>query len=119
MKSTVGKKTIISIMVGLLVMMSNVAFAATSCSNMKIIKTGSKVVGTEVLNSVRVKRTNSACGNMNGTELRTFNFSSEISDAGLATALTAFSLGLKVFLVVTNNNAADGTTVENIQVTAQ
>ena len=38
------------------------------------------------------------------------------ADAGLATALTAFSLGKNVYLVLTDNNAANGTTVENIQI---
>ena len=117
MKSTVVKRTISCVMVGLLVMMSSAAFAATNCSNMKIVKTGTKVVGSDTINSVRVQRTTSACGDMNATELRTFNFPDTNADAGLATALTAFSLGKTVYLTVTNNNAQSGTTIENIQIT--
>jgi len=96
----------------------NSAFATVICSDMKIVKAGAKVIGGAKVNVVRVMIGSGSCGNMTTTEARTFNFSDANADSGLATALTALSLGQNIYLVLTDDNAAVGTTVETIQVAA-
>lgn len=101
------------------VMAGTGAFAAVECLDMQVIKTGSKVIGGAQVNVIRAKPATGTCGNMTTTSNpRTFNFSDVNGDAGLATALTALSLGQNVYLYLTDDNAVAGTTVEIIQISA-
>lgn len=119
MKKNMPKIGLVSALVGLFVMVTTSTFAATVCSDMKIVKTGTKVIGGAQVNVVRAKRASAAtCGNMTTADIRTFNFSATNGDAGLATALTALSLGQNVYMVLTSDTAAAGTTVEIIQISA-
>lgn len=118
MNKTMCKVGLIVTVAAVFMMASTSVFASVVCSDMKIVKAGAKIIGGQKVNVVRVVIATGTCGNMTSTGARTFNFSSTNADAGLATALTALSLGQNVYLVLTDNNAANGTTVETIQVAA-
>lgn len=92
------------------------AFAAIECYDMKVVLTGTNIVGGAQVNVVRVERGSTACGTMTTGERRTFNFSDANGDAGLATALTAYSLGNPVYLVLQNDSALNATGVVAIMV---
>lgn len=120
MKRTISKLALLFATVGFVMTISHTAFGAARCGNMEITKVGTKVIGTVQFNSIRVKRTSDAtCGTMGTNTLRSFNFAEANGDAGLATALTALSLGRKVLLDLTSDDAEAGTTIENIQIEEQ
>ncbi len=117
MKKTKLKLGVLLVTIAAFMMTTASAFAAIECFDMKVIMTGTKLVAGSQVNIIRVQRGSTACGDMTTTDRRTFNFSSVNGDAGLAAALTAYSLGQNVYLILTDNNAAVGTTAETIMVT--
>ena len=118
MKMNTLKIGLVGVLAAVFMMINTSAFAAVECTNMKVIKTGTKVISGAQVNVVRAQIGSGTCGNMTASDKRTFNFSDVNGDAGLATSLTALSLGQNVYLVLTDANAANGTTVEIIQISA-
>ena len=119
MKMNALKLGLFSAIVVLSMLMVSTSFAATKCADMKIAKIGTKTIGGLQVNTMAASLASGTCGTMTvGTATRTFYIGDAIGDAGLATALTAMSLGQNVTIFVTDPDAINGTTAESILVLA-